>query len=140
VNRRAIMNEMATLIEDDLGAAIEKVSPRLDTEPTPPCIDIYPADPSEDDVARGFNQASGAHYFTVRLRVNTADHDEGQDTLYDLMDAAVATVLEDDQSLNGYAGAVKVEGPTGLRNYIDEGGTRAYLGCEWHVTVLPAFS
>jgi hypothetical protein len=49
----------------------------------------------------------------------------------------VITILEDDQTLNGLASSVYVDGPTPFRRYRDIEGLPAYLGCEWFVRVLP---
>lgn len=141
---RAIMDELATSLEDALGANVAQVSGRLLNDPTPPCIDIYPGDPFADDEGAGFQDILGRYLLTVRVRINTTDNIAAQDVLLDLMDAdgdlSVATILQDDQTLNGHASSVKVDGPSGFRRYVDSNGQTALLGCEWTVTVLPEFS
>lgn len=141
---RAIMDEIATTLGDALGADVEQVVGRLVTEPSPPCIDVYPGDPFADDQGAGFGDIAGRYILTVRARVATADHEAGQDVLLDLMDAdgdlSVATILQDDQTLNGHASSVKVDGPSGFRRYVDSNGQQALLGAEWAVSVMPEFS
>lgn len=138
----AIMDQLAAKLADlpDL----EQVVGRLNLDPTPPCIDIYPGDPFDNLDATGFADRNGAYVFTVRARVSTADHVAGQDVLLSWMDAdsdtGVAALLEDDQTLNGYAGSVDVESMSGFRHYVDVAGQHAYLGCEWRVRVLPEAS
>ena len=52
-------------------------------------------------------------------------------------DISVAGTLMEDQTLNGLASSVFVEGNTGYTRYMD-GGTESggLLGCEWRVRVL----
>lgn len=137
-----IMDELALILEDL--PQIEQSVGRLNENPTPPCIDIYPGDPFDSQDEAGFQQADGSYVFTVRGRVNTADHEAGQDTLLGWMDflssSSVDALLEDDQSLNGYASSVVVQACSGFRHYIDANGQQAHLGCEWRVKVLPVTS
>ena len=53
----------------------------------------------------------------------------------------VAPTLMEDQTLNGLASSVYVEGNTGYVQYLDAGQEgAAYLGCEWRVRVLRVLS
>lgn len=141
---RAIMDELAATLETALGDQVQQVVGRLNPDPSPPTIDIYPGDPFGEPEGAGFGDILGSYTFTVRARVNTADHEGGQDTLLDLMDAdgdlSIAAILQDDQTLNGHASTVRVTGPTGFRRYVEANGQTSLLGCEWAVTVLPEFS
>ena len=47
----------------------------------------------------------------------------------------MAGTLMDDQTLNGLASSVYVEGNTGYTRYLDGGAERRPLGCEWRVRV-----
>lgn len=135
----AIMDELGTVLESALGDDVNQVVPRRWFNPTPPSVDIYPADPFRTEDAAGYGQVSGAYQFVVRARVNTADNEAGQDVLLAMMDdentLCVAAALEDDQTLNGLASTVYVTGPSGFRLY-DDTGAQALLGVEWLVVVL----
>jgi hypothetical protein len=147
---RDLLGEMADLLRDacatelaGTGFAIQ-VEPRRIINPTPPTIDVYPGDPFRDTTAAGFGSTAGRLIVTVRARIDTPDNDAAQDWLIDMMDEAndlgVAATLMADQTLSGLATSVFVEGFTGHRFYEDAAGQGAYLGCEWLVTVLRAYS
>jgi hypothetical protein len=138
------MDEMAAIIVDALGENVDQVVPRLNLNPSGLSIDIYPGDPSRDTAAAGLGEVSGAWIFTVRARVDLGDPDASQDALLRLMDdeeadeLSVALALMDDQTLNGFATSVNVEGPSGYIAYVDSPGNM--VGIEWRVTVLRATS
>lgn len=140
------MDEMGdTLATAFAGSDLDiQVVRRMTFNPTPPCIDIYPATPFRADTTQGFGEVAGEFIFTVRLRASTADNEEGQDVILAFMDDAddlsVATALEDDQTLNGLASSVEVDGPSGFVPYGDSGAHGVQLGCEWTVTVVRAES
>lgn len=138
----AILDELASKLDSLPNVA--QVRGRLNADPTPPCIDIYPGDPFGSQDEAGFGDSLGAYIFTVRARAGTSDHEAGQEVLLswmdDTSDVSVAVLLEDDQTLNGLASSVYVTGPSGFRQYIDSNGQAALLGCEWAVKVLPEVS
>lgn len=107
--------------------------------PTPPSLDIYPGDPFSQQEMASFGD-DGELIFTVRARIGTADSDAGQEFLLRLMDTeddlSVANALQDDQTLNGTAGSVYVQGPSGHRVYEDAARAAALLGVDFKVTVL----
>lgn len=113
---------------------------RMNITPTPPSIDIYPGDQFGNTDGSGFGGISGEVIFTVRARVTTADHEAGQDLLVTFMDEeedlSIAVALMADQTLNGKAASVYVEGPSGFTLYEDSGRGGALLGCDFKVTVL----
>ena len=84
-----------------------QVTGRLNPNPTPPSIDVYPGDPFRDTPTAGFGQVGGELLFTVRARVTTVDNIAGQNLLLRLMDdeddISVAGTLMEDQTLNGHA-------------------------------------
>lgn len=140
-----LLDEMADTLRtavSDVGFPVQ-VEPRYVINPTPPTLDIYPADPAREDSSAGFGSIAGEFVFTVRARVS-GDQDAEQDLLLAFMDEeddlSVATALMDDQTLNGLASSVHAEGPTGYRQYVDSRDQGSYLGCEWRVIVLRAFS
>ena len=85
----AIMDEMADTIRDAVEAVTDldvQVEPRMVLNPTPPTVDIYPADISRDPETASFEALDGAYLLTVRARVTTADHETGQTLLLSFMD------------------------------------------------------
>ena len=101
----------------------------LNSNPTPPAIDIYPADPFQEAAAFGVMPQV---FFTVRARVSVADNQAQQALLLRMLDpsdvasVAAAIALEDiDPPLT----PLEV---SGFREYIDEG----LLGCEWRVSTF----
>src|SRR5690348_9063100 len=124
----ATLLEVAEAIRDKLDTVLAaspftvQVDPYRNLNPTPPSIDIYPADPFTEQAAASFKD-HGEVIFTVRARIGTADNDAGQDFLLRLMDEhdvlSVIDALEDDQTLNGTAGSIAVQGPSGHRIYED---------------------
>lgn len=131
---------MASTLETALGDTVEQVVGRLNPNPTPPSIDIYPGDPFRESEQAAFGDVNGALIFTVRARVAAPDNPAAQDVLLNMMDdesdECVAFALMDDQTLNGLASSVKVDGPSGYVSFVDSGGEGALLGCTWRVTVL----
>lgn len=139
-----IADELAAVIDAASIPNLEQVRGRRVFSPTPPSIDIYPADPFRRPDEAGFGDLNGAYLWTVRARVNPTDDEAWQDILLDLMDDdsanCVAAILEADQTLNGLAGEVVVDGPTGHRIYVEPSGEAALVGVEWTVAVLRAES
>ena len=117
-----------------------QVDSRMTFNPTPPCIDMYPDTPWRGEETAGFGDVSGEYFFIVRARVSTADHDEAQDILLELMDdngaLSVAAALEEDETLGGHASAVHVTDQSGFTQFIDTGNQGALLGATWNVTVV----
>ena len=146
-----LLDEMADTLLAVVGPAVPsevevQVTGRRNFNPTPPTLDIWPGDPfrSTPDTA-GFQETGGDLVFTVRARVNTVDIIGGQDLLLRLMDdeddISVAAALMDDQTLNGLASSVYVEGNSGFIEYRgDSGDEGGLLGCEWRVRVLRVLS
>lgn len=133
------MDELGSTLTDVLSSEWQVV-PRLNANPTSPSVDIYPADPFRSTEEAGFGEISGALFFTVRARVSTLDNDAAQDLLLELMDDessyCVAAALMDDQTLNGLASSVDVDGPSGFVSFVDSGGEGALLGVTWRAEVL----
>lgn len=144
-----LLEEMADTIRAVVGPEVAETEVQVtglrNFNPTPPSIDIYPGDPFRDTTGAGFTDTGGELIVTVRARVATVDNQAGQLLLLRLMDdedpIGVAPTLMEDQTLNGRASSVYVEGNSGYVQYV-EGGTEggAWLGCEWRVRVLRAFS
>ena len=138
-----LMDAMADQIRgvlDDVTDVSVQVEPRWVVNPTPPCIDIYPADPSSDQDLRAFTELMGEPLFTVRARVDMADNVAGQDLLLAFMDEddplSIAAALEE-SDLDGLATSVDVRSRSGYVRVV-EGGD--FLGCLWQVVVTRARS
>lgn len=120
-----------------------QVEPRLVVNPSPPTVDIYPADPPRDETLAGFGEI-GAVALTVRARVSTADNVAGQELLIAFMDdndeLNVAGALWAGRLLDGWGEIKDISPPTGYGVYTDPSGQGAYLGVQWRVTVEPAIS
>lgn len=113
-----------------------QVDSRMNPNPTPPSIDIYPATPFTEVIAYG---ATRQYWFTVRARVNTVDNPAGQDLLLSMMDDGSAQSVEEAlRSVRTYAGAKlgDIEGPTEFGSFGDSPGERL-LGCTWRVALIP---
>lgn len=139
----ALMDEIAAVIDDILGPGTLgndgfSVTGRLNLDPAIPAVDVYPADPFITQDIRGFQEPATMLNFVVRARVN-GDERGRQDVLLTLMDPdhenCVAVALEDDQTLNGLATSVVVDGPSGYVQYADSGGVTSHIGCEWRVRI-----
>jgi hypothetical protein len=138
-----IMVALADQIRGNLAGtadpAIEglQVEPLLVFNPTPPSIDVYPADPFQEPIA--FGKGNNNMRFTVRARVSTAEHQGGQKLLLSMMDprseTSVALAILEDRTLNGKVDHVHVEGPSNYGIFAEEGGN--LLGCTWTAVVTP---
>jgi hypothetical protein len=141
------MDALAQQIDDQIGsrgtadALIEnlQVDGRLVPNPTPPAIDVYPADPFQEALAYGL--ANNEMFFTVRARVSTSDNEGGQDLLLSLMDPDAATSLAQAVLANRTLGSVvervgSVLGPSQYGLFGDPNGA-SWLGCTWTVRIIP---
>lgn len=145
---RLSVAEILEEIADTIRAAVVgefdgvQVEPRMVLNPTPPTVDIFPADPFREETTAGMGEIEGAYRFTIRARVGTADGDAMQDILLAFMDhrnsLSIKEILYTDPTLNGLAQDIDVDGPTGYRRYVDSPTETALLGVEWTVTVIDA--
>ena len=140
----------ATLVEvtEALAAALQplqvtvdglQIVPYFNPAPTPPSIDVYPADPFWNGL--GFERGGGQVSYTIRARVTTADYVAGSQLLLGLLepDTGVTGVLFDDDTLGGLVeqAFVAADGVTGFREYlVDPTSGGKLLGCEWKVEVI----
>lgn len=112
-----------------------QVYPFMNVNPTPPSIDIYPADPFQ--TGEGFSRDERTSAFTVRARANVADLESGQRVLLQLLDTASPASVENALLMDGLGLDVTVgmaDGyPTGFRSYADSPGE--LIGVEWRVEV-----
>lgn len=148
---------MSTLAEilDEMGAAIRnviddvtdvdvQVESRMVLNPSPPCIDMYPADPSNDQTLAGFADEIGGELIAVRVRVSTADHEAGQDLLLALMDdedpLSVIAALNDEPTFNGTVSTMDIPSRSGYLLFPVPSGDGTLIGCLFNVVVVKARS
>lgn len=142
-----LMDAMADQIRDamqDVTDVDVQVEPRMVLNPTPPTIDMYPADPSSDPDLRAMGEFLGGEIITVRARVSTADHDAGQDLLLALMDdedpLSIVQAIQEDDTLGGVASTLDCRDRSGYITFIDSASDAALLGATWSVVVVKARS
>lgn len=134
------MGTIAANIESYLGTVISdlQVVDHWENNPTPPSIDIYPANPFQSPFRmRGNNDMR----FTVRARVHTADQKAGQSVLLGLMNDtgpnSLSQAIISDRTLGGEVGGLAIEEVGGLEEMRDIGGEGSYMGAVWTVRVVP---
>lgn len=133
----ALADQIRTVIQDDLPDI--QVEPRMVLNPTPLCVDVYPADPAQEQMT--FGNDPGEALFTVRARVNTVEHEEAQDLLLELMDprsnTSVWGALQANPTLTGKVGQVIPGRPSGFLMFQDASGQAgSLLGVQWVVRVI----
>lgn len=139
-----IMNRLADEIRATLAETTDidvQVEPRMVLSPTPPTIDIYPSDPSDDPELAAFGELHGAELLTIRARVSTADADAGQDLLLAFMDDADPLAIVNsisDTTLNGHAATMAFRSQSGYREFPDLSGEGSWIGCLWTLAVVKA--
>jgi hypothetical protein len=108
-----------------------QIVPYLNSNPTPPSIDIFPGAPFQ--VGAAFPIGDSQVFWTVRARVSTADQQSGYRLLLRLMDPHDPASVE--MALRGTAVMSGEEGVSEFREYLDESASNSrLLGCEWRVT------
>ncbi len=144
---------MTTVLElaEALADAVTPLSPEFPVQVVPrylfapgdSCIDIYPATPAEANTS--FGPGSRMHWFTIRLRVPTADADAAQDFLYAARngtgDGSIREALTTSPALDALVDGIVLPDstPSGFRLYDDSGfanGVARYLGEEWTVGLM----
>jgi hypothetical protein len=139
------MAAIAAQLELELSPVIDgiQVDGKLVSNPTPPCIDIYPGDPFLERSTFG----PGGGYealLTIRARVTTADQQDGQALLLELLDprgpASLLAALETDATFAGTVDDSTVESVSGFLPYeapsaAGGGVSGALLGAEWRLRV-----
>jgi hypothetical protein len=136
-----ILDALAAQIEDELSPVIEvlQVTPRMNFNPSPPSVDIYPAE--TPSAGFGFGTGNDELFYVVRVRVSTVDHDGGQDLLLSMMEREGSTsmqeAIESDPTLGGTVDNAGVSERTGFGIFPLAGGDGNLLGATWTVRVLP---
>lgn len=139
----AIAAQLTSYLIGTADPAIEhlQIDNRMIPNPTPPSIDVYPAE--EFMVKAGMGKGNVELQFTVRARVGFSDNEGGQDLLLDMMERtgarSITAALESDDTLGSTVEDASVlSGPTGFSLFPVTGSTTEQLvGCTWTVRVLP---
>lgn len=137
-----VMEALADQLREWLPATGEldglQVEPLAVSNPTPPCIDLYPADPFMEQNAMDFR--SQDVLLIVRARVSSADQQASQRLLLSMMDVnsdvSVRAALASDRSLGGTVADSTVEAVSGFTWYAEANGGGGLLGCEWRTRLV----
>lgn len=145
---REILEAAADQIRETMQASADwdiQVEPMYVLNPTPPCIDVYPADPSTDSdsaaFAETYAQANEGHWMNVRARVGTTDNVANQEVLVELMDPtstiSLVQCLYDDPTLGGAVVDLNLASQSGFVLVPKLDGSGVHLGVIWRFLVLP---
>jgi hypothetical protein len=128
------------MIMDAVAASLDPLTNEIDglqvtgfmnPTPSPPSLDVYPADTS----ALPVSMSGWEEMIIVRARVSTPDDVAAQDVLLSMMDvdgpASVLVALKADPTLGGIVGGSVVDERSGYQTYPGD-----YLGCEWRVRTI----
>ena len=135
------MAAIAAQLETELGPVVDgvQVVPRMIVNPTPPCIDIFPA-PEGFLEQTNFGVGNQHGLLVVRATVSTADQEAGQDLLLDLLDphgpTSVLQALMVDSSFGGAVDDSTVTAVTGFLSYTFDPAGGSLLGAEWRLDCL----
>jgi hypothetical protein len=103
----------------------------MNPSPSPPSLDVYPADVSGLPVS----QYGWEEMVTVRARMTTPDDVAAQELLLSMMDAdgptSVISMLQADPTFGGVVGGSAVDERSGFQPYPGD-----YFGCEWRVRTI----
>jgi hypothetical protein len=139
----ALMDAIAAAVDAALAQVVTlgdvQVTSTMNLNPTPPSIDIFPAEEFTEQI--GFGVGVNRLNFTVRARVGTVANVEGQELLLLLMDpngdaSLTEALTEQFLVVDGVSYPLNVTGPTGFQVYRDTGGGGDLIGCAWTVGVL----
>jgi hypothetical protein len=108
-----------------------QITAGMNPTPTPPSIDVYPADVSGLPVS----QNGWEEMVTVRARMTTPDDRAAQEVLFSMMDVSgptsVIELLTVDPTFGGVVGGSAVDERSGFQPYPGD-----YFGCEWRVRTI----
>src|SRR3954447_24992262 len=130
---------IAAQLEQRLAVAAPgiQVTALANRNPTPPAVDVYPADPFPEPDS--FGPLNRQEVLILRARVTDLDTDSGQTLLLELMDPdspkSVTAALAADGSFDGACQDSTVEGPAFWGESADPSG-ETLLGYQWrHRTI-----
>lgn len=140
-------DQIADLMEAESPWDVQVHSGML-ANPTPPSIDVYLADPSNDPESGGFGAAADdsaeGYWVNVRARVSPTDLDAQQKVLIALVDhtstMCLTDAFESDPTLGGYASDIALDQVSGYALFPSIDGGSVLIGVLWRFLVLPAWS
>lgn len=143
----AMSSQISALMEAESPWKVQ-VHSRMLTNPTPPSVDMYPADPARDAETGAFGataeEIAEGYWINVRARVATGDAGASQDVLLALKDDAssmcLTRAIELDETLGGYANDIALDSESGFVLFPTIDGGAVHIGVLWRFLVLPAFS
>jgi hypothetical protein len=125
-----------------------QVEPTMVLNPTPPVIDMYPADPSNDGATGSFGQdlaqIAEGFWVNIRARVNPNDQTANQELLLELMDPQSATsvvqAMYEDRTLSGVVADCNLDSTSGFVLVPKVDGSAVHVGVIWRFLILPESS
>jgi hypothetical protein len=125
-----------------------QVEPSMILNPTPPAIDIYPAEQFSDSASGGhaatYAASAEGEFINVRARVAPNDNIANQEVLLELLDPesdmCLVQALYDDRSLNGHVADLSLESTSGFVLVPKIDGSAMHIGVIWRFLVIPARS
>lgn len=143
----AMRDQIAELMEAESPWDVQVHAGML-PNPTPPSVDIYLGDPSNDEASGGFGasaeQIAEGYWINVRCRVATTDFESQEQVLLALRDQSSTMCLTDafeaDPTLGGYAHDIALDQVSGYVQFPTIDGGSSHIGILWRFLVLPAFS
>ena len=125
-----------------------QVEPTMVLNPTPPTIDMYPADPSINpevgNFAETYAETGDGYWINVRARVAPNDNVANQEVLLELLDPessmSLVQALYDDPTLGGLAADVNLDTTSGFVLVPKIDGSGVHIGVIWRFLVIPARS
>jgi len=148
---REILEAAADQIRETMEADADwdiQVEPTMILNPTPPAIDMYPADPFTSDRAAGHGETyadmDDGFLVNVRARVAPNDNIANQEVLLELLDAesdiCLVQCLYDDPTLGGNAADLILDQTSGFSLVPKIDGSAVHIGVIWRFLIIPARS
>lgn len=145
----AVADQLRTTIDGVASGWDFQVEPGMLLNPTPPSIDVYPADPGVELTETGAfgataEEMADGEWINVRARISPNDPDAGQEILVALMSAdspiAVVQALYDDPTIGGVASDISLVDRTGFVLVPTLAGAAFNVGVIWRFLAIPAWS
>jgi hypothetical protein len=148
---REILEAAGDQIRDTMEAEADwdiQVESSMILNPTPPAIDMYPADPATDIGTGSFGETypeiDEGWRINFRARVAPNDNVANQEVLLELMDPespiSLVQSLYDDPTLGGHAADLTLEQTSGFVLVPKVDGSAVHIGVVWRFLVIPARS
>lgn len=144
-----VADQLRTTIDGASSGWDFQIEPGYVITPSPPTIDVYPADPGVELATTGgmganAEEMADGEWINVRARVAPNDPDAGQEILMSLMSAdssiSVVQALYDDPTIGGLAADTDLVDRTGFVIVPRLTGQGYDLGVVWRFLILPAWS